>query len=333
MSSGPGSGLTGGGPGEAGTIPPGGGGSASAGRRIAVARGTASWMDGVVRAAGGVIVPPVEAEALVWLQGSPQQLRATLEEAPQIRWVQLPSAGIERYVDLGIIRDDRAWTCAKGSYADAVAEHALALGLSGMRGVVDAARATSWEAGRPGRTLLGADVTILGAGGIARSLTGLLRAFSARVTVVRRRDAPFEGAVATYSSDRLLEALVGADLVVVALALTPETTHVIARDQLAAMERHAWLVNVARGRNVSTEDLLWALDTGEIEGAALDVTEPEPLPADHPLWRQRRCVVTPHNANPEPLWRRELEARVAENVRRFAAGEPLVGAVDPRAGY
>ena len=135
------------------------------------------------------------------------------------------------------------------------------------------------------------------------------------------------------STDRLHDALPQADLVVVALALTPETTGIIGAKELAAMERHAALVNVARGRHVVTTDLVDALENGVIGGAGLDVTDPEPLPDGHPLWRAPNCVITPHTANTLAMARKPLSARITENVRRFAAGEPLIGPVDPVLGY
>ena len=98
-------------------------------------------------------------------------------------------------------------------------------------------------------------------------------------------------------ADRYADALPGADLVVLALALTPETEGIIAADELSLMEDHAWLVNVARGRHVVTDDLVDALRDGVIGGAGLDVTDPEPLPAGHPLWSLPNCLITPHVGN------------------------------------
>src|SRR5690606_14814655 len=118
-------------------------------------------------------------------------------------------------------------------------------------------------------------------------------------------------------SDRLHEALVGADVVVLTLALTPETEGVIAAPELDAMEPHAWLVNVARGRHVVTDDLVAALAERRIGGAALDVTHPEPLPANHPLWSLPNCLITPHVGNTPEMGIPLLAERVRENVRRF----------------
>jgi phosphoglycerate dehydrogenase-like enzyme len=99
------------------------------------------------------------------------------------------------------------------------------------------------------------------------------------------------------------------------------------------MEPHAGLVNVARGRHVVTEDLVVALRDGSIGFAGLDVTDPEPLPVDHPLWSMPNCVVTPHVGNTPEMAKPLLAERVTTNVRRFAAGEPLIGGIDSDAGY
>ena len=134
-------------------------------------------------------------------------------------------------------------------------------------------------------------------------------------------------------ADRYAHALPGADLVVVALALTPETEGIIAAGELGLMERHAWLVNVARGRHVVTDDLVAALREGKIGGAGLDVTEPEPLPSGHPLWSLPNCLITPHVGNTPEMAVPLLAARIVTNVRRFASGEELIGPVDVDAGY
>jgi phosphoglycerate dehydrogenase-like enzyme len=133
--------------------------------------------------------------------------------------------------------------------------------------------------------------------------------------------------------DRLHDALGGADAVILALALTPETAGIIGAPELRAMEEHAWLVNVARGEHVVTPDLVVALDERWIGGAALDVTDPEPLPGGHPLFGRTNCIITPHCANTPEMARAPLTARITENVRRFAAGEALIGPVDPSLGY
>jgi D-3-phosphoglycerate dehydrogenase len=152
------------------------------------------------------------------------------------------------------------------------------------------------------------------------------------VTVVRRHDVPLEGAT-VVTSERLDEVLPRADAVVLALALTDETAGIIDAARLALLPDHAWLVNVARGEHVVTDDLVAALRAGTIGGAALDVTDPEPLPDGHPLWQFGNVLITPHTANTRAMGRALLRQRVIDNVRRYAAGKPLLGPVDPDLGY
>jgi phosphoglycerate dehydrogenase-like enzyme len=295
--------------------------------------GTRDWLGEAVEASGATIVEPGEANGLVWTAVSdPEGLGALLGDHPQIDWVQLPWAGIEPYVGVVRAHAGRTWTCGKGVYAEPVAEHALALGLAGLRQVGRYARTTGWSRGT-GVNLLGARVAILGGGGITESLLRLLGPFACDVTVVRRSPQPMDGATRVVGEDELDQALDGAMLAVLALALTPATTGILDRRRLERLAADAWVVNVARGSHIVTEDLVAVLAEGRIGGAALDVTDPEPLPDDHPLWSEPRCIITPHTANTIEMAIPLLSERVRENVRRRIAGEALLGLVDPAAGY
>jgi phosphoglycerate dehydrogenase-like enzyme len=302
--------------------------------RIAIGPEPAPYASGAVIAGGGTVVDAAEgADALVWL--SPHDaagLRKVLDGAPQVRWVQLPFAGVEAFAPTGLFGDGRTWTCAKGSYAEPVAEHALALALAGLRHLPERIDARSWGSPK-GASLYDAEVTILGGGGITEKLLEQLAPFRVRSTVVRRIPSPVPGAARTVSTDQLGEVLPGALVVFLALALTPRTTGIIGADELAAMDKGAWLVNVARGRHVVTDDLVAALTSGSIAGAALDVTDPEPLPDGHPLWSLPNCIITPHTADTPEMIRPLLAERIRTNVVRFIAGDELVGLVDPGAGY
>ncbi|MBW8825252.1 MAG: hydroxyacid dehydrogenase [Acidobacteria bacterium] len=290
-----------------------------------------AWVVDAVRAGGGMIVPLAEAEALVWANPwQPDLLGRVVAGAPQLRWVHLPFAGVEPYIDL--MTPDRVWTCGKGVYAEPVAEHALALALAGLRCLPTRITAREWGA-HDGRSLFDRPVTIVGGGGITEWLVRLLAPFRCAVTVVRRQDVPFAGADRVLTVDHLHEALPGAAVVFLALALTPATTGIIGAAELAAMDAEAWLVNVARGRHVVTDDLVAALRDGVIGGAALDVTDPEPLPPGHPLWELPNCIITPHTANTVPMAQPHLAARLTQNVAAYAAGRPLIGTVDLAAGY
>ena len=300
--------------------------------RIAVAPDTApSWFAEAVIAGGGQVVPVAEAEALVWgAARDASGLADILKNGDHLKWVQLPWAGIENFAHL--LDDKREWTCGKGVYAEPVAEMALTLALAGMRSIDRFARETSWSRPR-GRNLLGANVTILGGGGITESLIRLLTPFDCHITVVCRHVDEMEGVDSVVESDRYLDALPGADLVVLALALTPETEGIISRNELEAMENHACLVNVARGGHIVTDDLVWALSNDVIGSAGLDVTDPEPLPADHPLWTLPNCIITPHVGNTPEMAVPLLSERIATNVRNWAEGVELVGPVYVDLGY
>jgi len=302
--------------------------------RIAIGPEPRESVARAVRIAGGEPTPvDAEADALVWLE--PRDLAGlgqALKAAPAARWVQLPFAGIERVAEAGLLDSDHVWTCAKGAYAEPVAEHALMLALAGLRLLRRRITARSW--GEPGgESLYDEPVTILGGGGIATSLIGLLTPMRCPVTVVRRQADPVPGAARTMQTGQRREAMAGAKVVVVALALTPATEGIVGPGELAAMRADAWLVNVARGRHVDTDALVTALRERAIGGAALDVTDPEPLPDGHPLWDLDNCIITPHTADTEEMIDRLLGQRIEANVAAFAAGRPLLGVVDPAEGY
>ena len=293
--------------------------------------GAAAWIADAIVAGGGHVVDVADAEGLVWTSlRDPSSLERTMEANDHLDWVQLPFAGIEKFVHL--VDDDRQWTCAKGVYAEPVAELALALALAGMRGVGNYSRQRTWTPPR-GTNLHGASVTILGGGGITESLIRLLVPFGCRITVVRNRVQEMEGVDEVLEADRYIDALAGADLVVVALALTDETEGMLSRSEFEIMENHAWIVNVARGRHIVTDDLVWALQAGQVGGAGLDVTDPEPLPDNHPLWSVENCIITPHVGNTPEMAVPLLSERISANVRRFRVGDELLGPVHLDLGY
>jgi phosphoglycerate dehydrogenase-like enzyme len=302
--------------------------------RVAIGPTSSESISKAVRDGGGTPVGPEDqADALVWLRPHDTQgLRRKLAADGAVRWIQLPYAGVEDLAAAGVFDPAWTWTCAKGAFAEPVAEHALMLALAGLRGLPERVEARSW--GKPaGISLYDEPVTILGGGGIAARLLEQMAPFRVRATVVRRDPEPVTGADRTLPTSRLHEALATARVVFVALALTPETTGIIGSGELAVMRPDGWLVNVARGRHVDTAALVAALDGGAIAGAALDVTEPEPLPDGHPLWGRPNCIITPHTADTREMMDRMLAARIRDNVARFAAGKPLEGVIDPAAGY
>ncbi len=296
----------------------------------------ANSLAGVIEAAGlARAKDPGSATGLVWCSTQPQDIATYLNDAPNVRWVQLIFAGIEEFVPY--MDSERTWTCAKDIYGPAVAEFALGMLITGYRGLHLYAR-SSLTSPVEAATLLGTQVVILGGGGIGRSLARMLIPLGARITIVSRSGRPIVGlegleSVEVVGHDRTEAAVRKADAVVLAVPLTKETEGAVDKTFLSWMKHSAWLVNVARGKVVVTNDLVEALLAKSIAGACLDVTDPEPLPADHPLRKMENVLVTPHCANTFELAAPVLMSLVAENCRRHTAGEPLSGIVNQSAGY
>lgn len=277
-----------------------------------------------------------EARGLVWTNpGDPHALTELLAASPA-EWVQLPFAGIESFVEAGAIDPARTWTCAKGVYGHACAEHALALMLAAGRRLHYHVRNRKWEPGglgRPEFRLKDKTAVLFGTGGIGGALVAMLSPLGARVIGVNRSGRSLPGVARTVRSDRLAEAAAAADFLVLAAPVTSETKGAVDARVIDALPEHAWIVNVARGVLIDTPALVDALESGRIGGAALDVTDPEPLPDDHPLWSVENVIITPHIANTWDMALPDLAELVARNVAKFSSGAPLEGLVDVAAGY
>jgi phosphoglycerate dehydrogenase-like enzyme len=304
---------------------------------IAVVPGSAprEVVDSIRRSGGQVVTVADDPVGLVWLGHDPGELRRVLRQAESVRWVQLPDAGIQPYLEL--IGDGRAWSCARGVFGPAVAEHALMLALACLKDATASARPGKWNP-RPTVQLSGEDVVIVGGGAIARGLLKLLAPFDVRASVLRRTRAtvdidPCGGDVRVLGPDALDDVLPRARVLFLAAPLTARTRGLVNRRRLRMMRRDACLVNVARGELVVTDDLVDALRLGWITGAGLDVTDPEPLPAGHPLWRLSRCLVTAHSAADRTGVLPAFAGLVEKNVRRLLDGKPPHGLVDPAIGY
>ena len=307
-----------------------------AGVPVAVLPRAVPGLDEALREAGADVVEPGEAEAIVWTSpGDADELAALLE--PRHRWIALVIAGIERWLASGLVDGSRVWTCARGVYADGVAEHGLALILAGARRLPASARAREWRR-IPGERLRGATVTVLGAGAIGRRLAQLLAPTGARLVAVTRRGLPVAGFAETVRVSDLPGALAGTRFLVISAPLTPQTMGMVDGAMLDALGPAGAVVNLSRGEIVDTDALVERLQTRRLCAALLDVTDPEPLPAGHPLWALDNVLVTPHVANPNDgdPWDShlpELLDHLASNVRAFGSGRPLSGVVDVDAGY
>ncbi len=261
---------------------------------------------------------------------------------PRIRWLQRMYAGVERCVAIPAFTERGIVLTNMQKVAGSVmAEHVLALMFSLTRGLADYVPAQAkgewadeavpesrmWEV--KGRTML-----VAGLGGIGTEVAK--RAHALGMTVIATRNSGTDGPdyVAEVGlADKLLPFAARADVIVSTLPLTAETRGLMNKAFFDAAKRGALFINVGRGGTVVTDDLVAALNDGRLGGAGLDVTDPEPLPADHPLWRAPNVVITPHVAaaldgNEVPRW---IIAR--ENLRRYVAGGKLLSEVDVKKGY
>jgi D-2-hydroxyacid dehydrogenase (NADP+) len=266
----------------------------------------------------------------------------TIRGAPCLRWVHHAAAGVDG-VPLEALPPQVVVTSGKGPMAVSVAEHALSLMLALARLLPEAIRDQQAQHWRPGgglafvdrvRDLHGRTVLILGVGTTGRELARICKlGFGMRVLgfARTRRDHPHVDAYIERAG--LAAALGEADFVCVALALTRETHHLVDAAALAAMKPTACLVNVARGELVDEHALVAALQERRIAGAGLDSFEVEPLPPEHPLWRLPNVLITPHRTpGSDGFWAHYADF-LAENIRRFGDGAPLLGVVDRVAGY
>lgn len=285
--------------------------------------------------AGGELVPlTADVEALVWTDyARPDLLRETLSANPQLKWVQLPFAGVDAFQDL--LSYPVTFTSAKRSYSEPVAEHALMLCMALGRVIKRRSLAKSWGK-KHADSLYDANVLIVGGGGIAQELVKLLAPFRSQVTVVRKRpEEHFDplGEVKVVGFENLDAALPKAQFVVLACALTPETRFLFDQKRLALMAPGSYLVNVARGEVIDQEALLRALESGHLGGAGVDVTYPEPLPDGHPLWDQENLIITPHTADTMEIVTGLFARRLRENVAAWISHGELVGVVSKELGY
>ncbi|KAK0547501.1 hypothetical protein OC845_004070 [Tilletia horrida] len=277
---------------------------------------------------------------VVWLSFSPSGLAEALEaEGSRIAWVQLPSAGIEKHAAVILSHQNIIWTTAKGAYAEPVAEHGLALTLALQRFFPARVVARTWQP-NGGISLFRNNCVILGAGGISLAYLSLISAFECTAQIVRRNASdPIDypprvdpESVTVHGFDELDSLLPQADVLFLACALTSETKGLLSERTLKLLPRHCMVINVGRGGLIETDALVEALKKGEIGGAGLDVTDPEPLPDNHPLFtlvtdpgrtehnedilvrEKANIIITPHTADTPEMVKPLLIARAAKNA-------------------
>jgi len=283
----------------------------------------------------------------------------TLARGERVRWVHAPAAGIGAYLTPTLIRRRIQLTNSRGVHAIPIAEHTIAMllmlahrfrdGLADqLEGNIDRGR---WFArgGEPGE-LFGKTLGLFGYGAIGREVARRAKALGMRVVAVRRNperaltlDPDLSRAIGLPEEEPRIDRVFGpgdlgrmleeADAVAVVAALTPETQGVFGRDAFARMKPGSWFVNVARGKIAREPELIEALRSGRIAGAALDVFETEPLPASSELYTLENVILTPHVSGSSPAFWTRAVALFRENLRRDLAGLPLLNRVDPERGY
>lgn len=310
------------------------------GDQLGAAAPGAGWLlmadDGTVRAAGGGV--PVGDEGFhpevvvgsydLWMPGGAYRPFFTYLSSlpPSLRWFQSCAAGFERELFGRLLQAGVRLTTGHGTAAP-IAEYVLWAVLDQFLGGDEwrAAQARGhWVSDSPGhREVAGSSWLVVGLGSIGVEVARRARAFGAHVTGVRRHPTGDEPVDALVAPSELAAVLPAADVVVICAPSSAATHHLVDAAFLAAMRPTALLVNVARGDLVDEAALLAALDAGRPAAALLDVVAQEPLPAESPLWRHPRVRVTPHASGHTPLTNARYAPHVADNLRRYLAGQPL----------
>ena len=270
---------------------------------------------------------PPPADVLVTERPADPQLRSRVSRIKGLKHVHLLSLGYEWVLDH--LPEQVTLTNSKGAVEDATAEHCLALILASLRQLPQVGRqqreqqwTRTWTS-----SLHGSKVVLLGAGGVGSEIRSRILPFKpAELTSFARTQRVHEQGFTVYSLDQLWAFLPIADVVIVALPHTQETEHLIDAQFLSSMKDGSLLVNVGRGPIVDTGALLPELNSGRIH-AALDVTDPEPLPADHPLWTAPNCIITPHMAGDTGQFISLVSELAINQVIDFSHGEELANRV------
>lgn len=267
---------------------------------------------------------------------------APVLDLAQLRWIQIYTAGAEKCLRLPAFDERRPLlTNMQRISAPVIAEHAVSLMLALSRQLpafLDQQRDRNWSRSTPPvakmRVVHGKTLLVVGLGGIGTQTARRAHALGMRVTATRDNSREGPAFVSEVGLPDDLPRLLGeADIVLNSLPLTPDTKDLFDAAAFGQMKRGALFVNVGRGGTVVTEDLRAALESGRLGGAGLDVTDPEPLPADHPLWQAPNLIITPHVAWSTDLDREARWQVVRENLRRYVNGGKMLSVVDPDEGY
>lgn len=254
----------------------------------------------------------------------------------RLRWIQSSAAGLDHCLVPSVVESDITVTSASGVLANQVADHTMALLAGLLRSLPTFLHAQQKHEfiRRPTRDLHGARIGIIGLGRNGRRLAEVLTVF--RTTIVATDWYPINKppqVAELLPADAVDEILPRVDILILAAPLTPVTRHMIDARRLALLPKGAILVNVARGALVVTEDIIAALESGHLGGAAVDVTDPEPLPPTSRLWDLPNVIITPHVGGQAATRLDDVTNFFCENLRRYQVGERLINLVDKRLGF
>lgn len=264
---------------------------------------------------------------------------AVRSAAPGIVWHHVPWAGVESVVTPMMREQGTILTNSSGISAPAMAEHAIAFMLSFARAFPLFHREQErrswrgWENRPTFFELTNQTVLLLGTGAIGQAVAERLRPFGCRIIGARRNGGAVDGFDQVVPFEDVASILPQVDHVVSSLPLTPATERIVDRQFIQTMKQGSYFHNVGRGRTVDQDALIEALRSGHLAGAGLDVTDPEPLPEDHPLWDAPNVIITGHTSGNSPLFNERGADVLRENLRRYRAGEDLLNVVDLDAGY
>jgi phosphoglycerate dehydrogenase-like enzyme len=264
-----------------------------------------------------------------------------LAKAKRLQWIQWEAAGVERCVQQPLVRERRPLiTNMQRLAGPSMAEHVLALMLGLARHLPlflheqEQGHWADWDGVPPSVDLAGKTLLVVGLGGIGTEVASRAHALGMRVIATRASGRTGPDYVSYVGlPEELLKLTADADFVANCAPLTPQTTAIFNQEFFATMKRSAYFISVGRGKSTVTADLVAALGSGRIAGAGLDVVDPEPLPADSPLWRAPNVIITPHVAADTPALLASYGLLLRENLRRYVAGEPMLSVVDIDRGY
>jgi D-2-hydroxyacid dehydrogenase (NADP+) len=263
---------------------------------------------------------------------------AVLQAGKKLKWVQIYSAGAETYLFPDFVNSNITLTNCKIIQGPEIADHAMALLLSLTRSLAETIpkrTAEEWQTGHyHPLELTGKTAVIIGLGGIGTQIAQRARAFGMKIEAVDPKDIPITTTVEQIvTPDRLHELLPHADVVFMSAPHTKQTEGMMGAAEFGMMKKGSFFIAVSRGKTYDTNALMKALDEKRLAGAGLDVTNPEPLPKGHPLWKFDNVVITPHIAGQSDVVPGRRMALVKENIRRFLAGKPMLNVVDKQKGY